>query len=158
MRRHPVYNWIVTHMGLVVCLRCFASTGEAGWRGFVKRHKAEGGCPRREWRPRKAAKEEGVRIQFPDFVPKARGLADTITPKQQGFITALAREAGVDAKELARTHYGCDLEECSKDGASRLIEHLKDGKPLPVVTGGVLKGAVGEVGADGVIRPVDEEV
>jgi hypothetical protein len=58
--------------------------------------------------------------------PRAKSMADLITPKQLGMIRALAREAGVDVDEESRRVMRVGSEELSKRAASSYIDHLKE--------------------------------
>lgn len=57
--------------------------------------------------------------------PRAKSMADLLTPKQLGMIRALSREAGVDPDEECQKVARVRTEELSKRAASSFIDHLK---------------------------------
>jgi hypothetical protein len=76
-----------------------------------------------------------VYLETSDFNPRAQMVADMITPKQFGYLRAVARDTGADADLECQKHYGCELIDISRSAASRLIDHLKTGTYLPIVKG-----------------------
>jgi hypothetical protein len=61
--------------------------------------------------------------------PKAKSIADLVTPKQLGMIRALAREAGVDSDEECLKVLKVETADLSKKAASSFIDHLKNLQP-----------------------------
>lgn len=57
--------------------------------------------------------------------PRAKSLAEMVTPKQLWMIQALGRETGCDVEQECQALFQCNLEEISKRAASSFIDHLK---------------------------------
>lgn len=60
----------------------------------------------------------------PLFEPRARSVGELLLPLQQGRIRSAARAKNLDADEVSKTFYGCEVHELSQAAGNLLLNYL----------------------------------